>query len=242
MKSSFDTNCSDWIWCFRKVSVETSFLLDSTRDEWCLDLITNQCNWVFDQHFIGIQGTIVTMTTWMCSCLDDLTYPSLTSAKFHRPLNRSLGMCGKDTLPLVGTRIYLPWLTNQTPLRVLPAMHTSSSFSHCQRFTSAGPPWLTTLGVLGALSDSGEGAWDCACTSKGCTPMFKFKSETTRGKSTPIGSTCSRFFHNFSVGITHLCPSSPSVHCSGGWSQLRGLMENPTLTSFSYGLWQLCLP
>ena len=43
-------------------------------------------------------------------------------------------------------------------------MHTSSSFSHCQRFTSAGPPWLTTLGVLGTLSDSGEGAWDCACT------------------------------------------------------------------------------
>lgn len=92
---SFDTNtyqhgsenpCSDWIRCFRKVSVETSFLLDCTRDEWYLDLITNQCDWVLDQYFIGIQGTIVTMTTWMCSCLDNLTCPSLTWANFHTPL------------------------------------------------------------------------------------------------------------------------------------------------------------
>lgn len=92
---SFDTNtyqhgsenpCSDEIRCFRKVSVETSFLLDCTRDEWYLDLITNQCDWVLDQYFIGIQGTIVTMTTWMCSCLDNLTCPSLTWANFHTPL------------------------------------------------------------------------------------------------------------------------------------------------------------
>ena len=51
-----------------------------------LDLITNQCDWVLDQYFIGIQGTIVTMTTWMCSCLDNLTCPSLTWANFHTPV------------------------------------------------------------------------------------------------------------------------------------------------------------